>query len=112
MSVFRNNGYVAPLIGVGSLVIMMPATPETVRPYQIGLLVAWLVGGAWVVWYGLRSLRAAPEKLGRPLRWYEWVFDPIVWKPLPFDSFMLIQMPWWGLGFVAAIVALLFKITG
>ena len=104
--VSRGNGYLAPLIGLCSAVIMIPAQSTTVKIYQTIVTVVFLVGGAWVVWYGTRTLLAAQRELGRALKWYEWVFDPVIWKPRPFHSFMMIQMPWWGLGYAAAVVAM------
>jgi hypothetical protein len=98
MMLYRGNGYLAPLIGLVS--IMAAQAVKDSRLLFTGLLTfASLGSGVWVAFYGWRRLRAAEQKLDRSLHWYEWVFDPAFWKPQPFDSFMLIQMPWWSIGY-------------
>jgi hypothetical protein len=33
---------------------------------------------------------------------YEHVFDLALHRPMPFSSFMLVQMKWWAIGFIVA----------
>ena len=106
--IFRGNGYLAPLICIASVLILQVAKPSRLL-YTSVTTFALLVGGVWVAWYGWRRLLAAQQKLERPLHWYEWVFDANFWKPQPFDSFMLIQMPWWSLAYAALIIFMLGK---
>lgn len=104
----RGNGYLAPLIGLVGLLVAQVAKDS--RLLFTGILTSILLGcGIWVAVYGWKRLLAAQEKLARPLQWYEWVFDATFWKPLPFDSFMFIQMPWWSIGYASLIVILLVK---
>jgi hypothetical protein len=106
--IYRGNGYLAPLIGLVSILVAQLVKDSRLLFAGVEIF-ALLGGGVWVALYGWRRLRAAEQKLGRPLHWYEWVFDPTFWKPQPFDSFMLIQMPWWSLGYAAVIVLVLVR---
>jgi hypothetical protein len=109
VSVYRGKGYLVPLsFALAAIaVVACKGQPISLRTYHAILLVAVLFGGAFVAWYGVRSLRNMAEKLGRPLKAHEWVLDIAVWKPMPFDSFLYVQMPWWTLAHAAACYALL-----
>ena len=98
--VSRGKGYLSPLLILLSVILMMPAREIGVTTSQT-LVVVWLLAsGAWVLFYGLRSLRGASEILGRPLHPSEWVLDLAFLKPRPFHSFMFIQLPWWSIAHV------------
>jgi hypothetical protein len=94
--VSRGNGYLSPLLLTLSFVLMIPAHDIGLGTCQTAMVVWLLATGTWVLWYGLRALRRAPEELGRPLRPIEWVLD-LALGSRPFHSFMAIQLPWWAI---------------
>jgi hypothetical protein len=77
------------------------APPGKVAPGQeLALAVCLAAAGALVYGWGTRSMREAAERLGRPLRAYEHVFDFA--GRSPFDSFCFVHLRWWGVPFLAA----------
>jgi hypothetical protein len=99
---FRGRGWLVPLLFVSSALCMIPSHEVGVRACRAMMLAWLLLGGAWVAWYGARSLRLAAAALGRPLRVHEWFLDLGYLRPRPFQSFMFVQMPWWTLAFALA----------
>ena len=77
------------------------APPGEVAPGQeLAVAVCLAAAGAFVYWWGTRSMREAAENLGRPLRAHEHVFDFGIRSP--FDSFCFVHLRWWAVPFLAA----------
>ncbi len=98
----RGRGFLVPLLFVLSVVAMMPSGDIGVRNCHLIMLGWLLVCGAGVAGLGLRLLLRAPERLGRPLRPWEWVFDFGFSGERPFHSFMFVQAPWWAIAYAVA----------
>ena len=85
-----------------SILPMIGADRENLVPYQSAVLLWLVASGAGIAWFGRKWLLDAEEILGRPLRWWEWLFDSTFLAPRPFHSFCFIQLPWWAALFAAA----------
>ena len=94
---WRGRGNLVPLLLLGSILPMIGSHELGVRTCQMIVLACVVVGGAFIAWYGRKTLLDAAEILGRPLAWWEWVLDPTFDGPRPFHSFMFVQLPWWAL---------------
>ena len=98
----RGRGFLVPLLFVVSVIAMIPSADIGVRNCHLVMLIWLSACGAGVAGLGIRSLLRAPERLGRPLRATEWIFDLALSQPRPFHSFMFVQAPWWTIAYAVA----------
>jgi hypothetical protein len=105
--VFRRRGWMVPALALSiffacvfAMRALTNAPPGTTAPGQaIAFAASYTLAGAFVYWFGTRSMREAAAALDRPLRAHEHVFDISVRSP--FDSFCFIHLRWWAIAFFA-----------
>jgi hypothetical protein len=103
--IWRGRGWLAPLLLLVTVLAGMATHRFGWWTSRLTTLACVSMSTVAVAWIGARLLLAAPKALGRPLAWWEWVFDFAIFARRPFHSFMFVQLVWWTLGYAFLVVS-------